>query len=126
MMLWALSARVAGQGESAAYQAGDALGWLRAFAATLAVLGLIIAAGYLFKRLAPRLAARRGLAAVTVETAIPIGERRSLMIVAVEGRRLLLGATSAQVSLITELSATAPAFGAALDRASGDRPGAAS
>jgi flagellar biosynthetic protein FliO len=45
---------------------------------------------------------------VSVETAVSLGERRSLVIVAVEGRRLLLGVTGSQVSLVTELQAPAP------------------
>jgi flagellar protein FliO/FliZ len=52
---------------------------------------------------------------VRVEATVPLGERRSLMVVVVEGRRLLLGLTPTQVSLVTEL-ATAP-FDAALARA---------
>jgi flagellar biosynthetic protein FliO len=44
---------------------------------------------------------------VRVEATVPLGERRSLMVVAIEGRRLLLGLTATQVSLVTELS-TAP------------------
>lgn len=70
-------------------------------------------------------AARRGRLAfftrqpshVKVEATVPLGDRRSLMVVAIEGRRLLLGLTPVQVSLVTELSATAP-FSAALARAS--------
>ncbi len=45
-----------------------------------------------------------------VETAVPLGERRSLVIVAVEGRRLLLGLTPAQVSLVTELRGDGSGF----------------
>jgi flagellar protein FliO/FliZ len=45
---------------------------------------------------------------VWVETAVSLGERRSLVIVAVEGRRLLLGVTPAQVTLVTELEAVSP------------------
>lgn len=44
---------------------------------------------------------------VRVEATVPLGERRSLMVVAIEGRRLLLGLTPTQVSLVTELT-TAP------------------
>ena len=40
---------------------------------------------------------------VRIEATVPLGERRSLMVVAVEGRRLLLGLTPMQVSLVTEL-----------------------
>ena len=46
---------------------------------------------------------------VAVETAISLGERRQLVVVAVEGRRLLLGVTSSQVTLVTELQAGSPA-----------------
>ena len=76
-------------------------------------------------------AARRGrlgfftrqVSQVRVEATVPLGERRSLMVVAIEGRRLLLGLTPMQVSLVTELTtpasadATATDFGAALARA---------
>ncbi|MGE0864000.1 MAG: flagellar biosynthetic protein FliO [Vicinamibacterales bacterium] len=46
---------------------------------------------------------RRRNLPISVETAVPLGERRSLVIVSVEGRRLLLGLTPTQVSLVTEL-----------------------
>src|SRR5437870_2639834 len=45
---------------------------------------------------------------MTVETALPLGERRSLMIVEIEGRRLLLGLTPGSVSFVTELVPGAP------------------
>lgn len=48
------------------------------------------------------------MSAVSVETAVSLGERRSLVIVAVEGRRLLLGVTGTQVTLVTELQAGVP------------------
>jgi flagellar protein FliO/FliZ len=57
---------------------------------------------------------------VRVEATVPLGERRSLMVVVVEGRRLLLGLTQTQVTLVTELSA-AP-FDAALARAEATLP----
>ena len=55
---------------------------------------------------------------VRVEATVPLGERRSLMVVAIEGRRLLLGLTPMQVSLVTELTPPSPdaastGFGAA-------------
>ena len=61
-------------------------------------------------------AARRGRlgfftrqpAHVRVEATVPLGERRSLMVVAIEGRRLLLGLTPMQVSLVTELTPPSP------------------
>ena len=57
---------------------------------------------------------RRSRLPVSVETAVPLGERRSLVIVAVEGRRLLLGLTPAQVTLVTELQ---PPFSESLNSA---------
>jgi flagellar protein FliO/FliZ len=45
---------------------------------------------------------------VRVEATVPLGERRSLMVVAIEGRRLLLGLTPMQVSLVTELTPPSP------------------
>ena len=60
---------------------------------------------------------------VRVETTVPLGERRSLMVVAIEGRRLLLGLTPTQVNLVTELT-TAP-FDTALARAEASAPTAA-
>ena len=52
-------------------------------------------------------ALRRRNQPISVETAVPLGERRSLVIVAVEGRRLLLGLTPGSISMVTELGAAA-------------------
>src|SRR5687767_15339656 len=75
-------------------------------AAVFVVLGLVVALAWLLRRGAfgPL---RPGSRAITVETAVPLGERRSLVIVAVEGRRLLLGMTPGQISMVTELGAVA-------------------
>jgi flagellar biogenesis protein FliO len=43
-----------------------------------------------------------------VETAVALGERRSLVIVSVEGRRLLLGLTPTTMQLVTELQTPPP------------------
>jgi flagellar protein FliO/FliZ len=80
---------------------------LQSLGAVLIVLGLVVVLAWLLRRGAlPGL--KGGARAVTVETAVPLGERRSLVIVAVEGRRLLLGMTPTQISMVTELGA-APA-----------------
>jgi flagellar protein FliO/FliZ len=55
-------------------------------------------------------------AGVAVETAVSLGERRQLVIVAVEGRRLLLGVTAAQVTLVTELNPATAATEAIVSR----------
>jgi flagellar protein FliO/FliZ len=75
--------------------------------AVLIVLALVAVLAWLARRgtFAHLKAANR---VVSVETAVPIGERRSLVVVAVEGRRLLLGVAPGQVSLLTELAPAAP------------------
>jgi flagellar protein FliO/FliZ len=81
------------------------------------VVGLLAAAGWLLRRNGP---AGRGRRMVTVETAVSLGERRSLVIVSVEGRRLLLGLAPGHISLVTDLGAVVatagpPSFGATLE-----------
>ena len=74
---------------------------LIAVSAVLALLGGVL---WLLKSgMLSRFAARSS--SVAVETAVSLGERRQLVIVSVEGRRLLLGVTTAQVTLVTELAA---------------------
>jgi flagellar protein FliO/FliZ len=85
----------------------------RMFTGLVVVLGLLAVLGWALRR---GLLARRSSGALGVETALALGERRSIVIVTVEGRRLLLGLSPAQVSLLTELS-PAP-FEQALARAS--------
>ena len=87
---------------------------MNGFLAVLIVLGLVTALAWLLRRGSLGALTGRG-GAINVETAVALGERRSLVIVAVEGRRLLLGLTPMQVSLVTELT-TAP-FDSALARA---------
>jgi len=74
--------------------------------AVLIVLGLVAALAWLMRR--GTFGALRGRArAIVVETAVPLGERRQLVIVSVEGRRLLLGLTPASISMVTELGPSA-------------------
>ena len=72
----------------------------QAMAAVVITIGVLALLAWLLRRGG----GRRSPHAVSVETAIPLGERRSLLIVTVEGRRLLLGLTPAQITLITELT----------------------
>jgi flagellar protein FliO/FliZ len=71
--------------------------------AVLIVLALVAALAFLVRRGALGTLGRKGKV-IQVETAVPLGDRRSLVIVAVEGRRLLLGLTPAQVTMVTELA----------------------
>jgi len=75
---------------------------MNTFLATLIVLALVGGLAWLVRR-GPLARFAAGGKPVAVETAIPLGERRSLVIVSVEGRRLLLGLTSTNISLVTEL-----------------------
>jgi flagellar protein FliO/FliZ len=86
---------------------------LRMVAACAVVIGLLAATLWLLKRGA---GIRRGSRGMSVEAALPLGERRSLAIVTIEGRRLLLGLAPNHVSLVTELSAVG-AFDEAVSRA---------
>jgi flagellar protein FliO/FliZ len=97
---------------------------LRGIAATVVVLGLLLTLAWLLRRGTITLPGRRAQALVQIEATTPLGERRSLVVVSIEGRRLLLGLTPGQVSLVAELGVvpvTAPAavsaFAASVDRA---------
>lgn len=65
------------------------------------VVGLLAAGAWLLRH---RLPSARGRQIVTVETAVSLGERRSLVVVAIENRRLLLGLTPHHIALVTELT----------------------
>lgn len=75
---------------------------LQSLVAACVVLGAVVALAWLVPRGALQ-AWRQRSRSITVETAMPLGERRSLVIVSVEGRRLLLGLTPTQVSMVAEL-----------------------
>ena len=84
---------------------------MNGFLAVLIVLGLVGALAWLMRRGSfGALGARGG--AINVETAVALGERRSLVIVSVEGRRLLLGLTPTTMQLVTELQPPPPAAAA--------------
>lgn len=88
---------------------------LRMLGASAVVIGLLLGTLWLLKRGAGRSRNARGFA---IEAALPLGERRSLAIVTIEGRRLLLGLAPNHVSLVTELSAS-QTFEDAVSRATG-------
>ena len=77
---------------------------MNGFLAVLIVLGLVTALAWLLRRGSLGALTGRG-GAISVETAVALGERRSLVIVSVEGRRLLVGVAPGGVSLVTELHA---------------------
>jgi flagellar biosynthetic protein FliO len=76
---------------------------LQSFAAVLIVLALVGLLAWLARRGTLGALGRKGRF-IEVETAVPLGERRSLVVVAVEGRRLLLGLTTTHISMVAELN----------------------
>ena len=95
----------------------------RTLAGLVVVLGLLVGLAWLLRR---GTLLKRSSGALGIETALPLGDRRSLIIVTVEGRRLLVGLSPNQVSLVTELQAPAPApqptFADAIARATETKP----
>lgn len=95
----------------------DVSAGLRGLVAVVVVLGLVALFAWLVRRGVFGPLGRRGPSAIAVETAVSLGERRSVVVVAVEGRRLLLGLAPGQVTMLTELRAPAATFSGALERA---------
>lgn len=98
---------------------GEGPGLWRSLLAVVVVFGLLGLCVWLVRRGGLDRLGRKGPRAVNVETAVPLGDRRQLVVVNVEGRRLLLGLTSVQVSLLAELT---PAFAATLDAKASAEP----
>ncbi|HSK10817.1 MAG TPA: flagellar biosynthetic protein FliO [Vicinamibacterales bacterium] len=96
-------------------------GWTHGLIAVVVVLALVAGCAWLLRRGSLGTLGRRRQRVVTAETVALLGDRRSLVVVTVEGRRLLLGLTAASVSLVAELQASAP-FDRALDATLG-QPG---
>jgi flagellar protein FliO/FliZ len=97
--------------QAPAWSASETMSAVRGIVATAFVLGVLGVLAWLARRGSIKLGPGRSRSPVSVETAVSLGERRSLVIVTVEGRRLLLGLTPMQVSLVTELGAApAPSF----------------
>ena len=72
----------------------------RTLFALVVVLGLLGGLAWMLRKGVP---GRRNRGALGVESALALGERRSLVVVTVDGRRLLLGLAPNHVSLVTEL-----------------------
>ena len=82
---------------------------VRTFVSLAAVIGLLALLPWALRRGMARSGRSGARALMSVETALPLGDRRSLAIVAVAGRRFLLGLTPSSVSLIAEVTAPASA-----------------
>jgi flagellar biogenesis protein FliO len=77
---------------------------IRTFAGPLVVIGLLILFVWALRRGLLRTGPFAPRTGIVVETAVALGERRSLAIVAVEGRRLLLGLSPAGITLLADLA----------------------
>jgi flagellar biosynthetic protein FliO len=88
----------------------DGPGVVRTLLSLLVVLGLLGGCLWLIRRGGWQGGLRQGPRPVQIETAVGLGDRRQLVIVSVEGRRLLLGVTPMHVALVTELAGTRPSF----------------
>ena len=84
----------------------DTFAVVRAVVSFVAVLAVLAVFVWALRRGSLRLSRFAPRGAVSVETAVSLGERRSLAIIAVEGRRMLIGLTPAAISLITDLGPT--------------------
>ena len=85
----------------------DGPGLVRTLVSLIVVLGLLGGCLWLIRRGGWQGGLRKGPRPVQIETAVALGDRRQLVIVSVEGRRLLLGVTPMHVALVTELAAAA-------------------
>jgi flagellar biogenesis protein FliO len=86
---------------------------LRSLMSLGAVLGLLVLSLWALRRGALTLPSLKARTDIVVETATSLGDRRSLAIVRVEGRRLLIGLTPSAVSLISDLPPAPSAQGSA-------------
>lgn len=77
---------------------------VRTFASLLVVIGLLSLFVWVLRRGMLRTGPFAPRSSIVVETAVALGDRRSLVIVAVEGRRLLLGLTAGSMSLLADLA----------------------
>lgn len=107
---------------AASWPASDPGPGLRGLLVATAVVALVGVLAWLLRRGTLRAGGRRTRAAMSIESGVSLGERRSLAIVTVEGRRLLLALTPVQVSLLMELPAAGRGFERALDQSIGAPP----
>jgi flagellar biogenesis protein FliO len=90
-----------------------ALVTLRTVVSLGAVLALLAVFVWALRRGSLKLSSFAPRGAIAIETAMALGDRRSLAIVGVEGRRLLIGLTPTTISVLTDLTPT-PSTGAPL------------
>jgi len=77
---------------------------LRTFGSLVVVLGLLLLFVWALRRGMFKGGPFSQRSSIVVETAVALGDRRSLVIVSVEGRRLLLGLATGSVSHLADLA----------------------
>src|SRR6185369_7522629 len=91
-----------------------ALATVRAIGSLVAVLGLLGLFVWALRRGSLKLSRFAPKGAIAIETAMSLGERRSIAIVGVDGRRLLIGLTPTTISFLSDLTPPATPTGTAL------------
>jgi flagellar biogenesis protein FliO len=81
----------------------DVIVTARTVMAFAVVLGLLALSVWALRRGSLRLSRLAPRGTISVETAMSLGDRRSLAIVGVEGRRMLVGLTPTTISFLTDL-----------------------
>jgi flagellar biogenesis protein FliO len=76
----------------------------RAIGSLVAVLGLLGLFVWALRRGSLKLSSLAPKGTIAIETAMSLGERRSIAIVGVDGRRLLIGLTPTTISFLSDLS----------------------
>jgi flagellar biogenesis protein FliO len=83
----------------------------RAIGSLVAVLGLLGLFVWALRRGSLKLSSLAPKGTIAIETAMSLGERRSIAIVGVDGRRLLIGLTPTTISFLSDLSPKASSAG---------------
>lgn len=86
----------------------EALVTLRTLASLVGVLALLALFVWALRRGSLKLSSLAPRGTIAIETATSLGDRRSIAIVGVEGRRLLIGLTPTTISLLSDLTPKPP------------------
>ena len=97
----------------------DALVTLRTLVSLGAVLALLALFVWALRRGSLKLSSLAPKGTINIETATSLGDRRSIAIVGVEGRRVLIGLTPTTISFLTDLSPSQTAVSALNERSPG-------
>src|SRR5436190_19915348 len=99
----------------------DALVTMRAVLSLVAVIALLAVFVWALRRGSLKLSSLAPRGTIAIETATSLGDRRSLAIVGVEGRRLLIGLTPTTISLLSDLTPNPSTTGSLTTTEAGSR-----